>query len=678
MAKEEKSSSFLADLNPEQRLAVEHGHEPLLIIAGAGTGKTKTLVHRVAQLIDRGVAPSRILLMTFTRRAAAEMVSRVEALLRNTKRSQAGIAREVWGGTFHAIATRLLRQYGPDIGLESDFIIHDRADSEDYLDVLRSEMGFDRSHSRFPKKGTCLAIYSNRVNSQLPLEKVIEEHFPWCGAFTDSLQDLFQKYVDSKDASGVLDYDDLLLFFRGLLANDSGDLIRNRFDCLLVDEYQDSNRIQAEIVQLLKPEGMGLTAVGDDAQSIYSFRAATIRNILDFPQQFPGTEVIKLERNYRSTQPILIATNRVIAAAQVRHRKELWSNRADGALPKLMCCYDESDQARYVADRVLEHRESGIALKKQAVLFRASHHALVLESELASRNIPYVKYGGLKFLEAAHIKDMMALLRLAENPRDPISGIRVLQLLPGIGPRTARNLLDQLGPVEAPFEPWKSLSVPGERRTVWKNLLKLLTFLRSEPAPPLAAQVHAIREFYDPILEQKYDSSGSRRQDLEQMEVVATRFESRQSLLSELTLDPPNSTEDLAANPLLDEDYLILSTIHSAKGLEWDSVFVIHAADGNIPSDMAVTNDEQIEEERRLLYVALTRARDWLYVCYPQRYYQGQGPKASRYGFAQVSRFLQGDIGQSFIQGTPTLQIDGHELTGVDRSSRRRSIRANW
>jgi DNA helicase-2/ATP-dependent DNA helicase PcrA len=336
------------------------------------------------------------------------------------------------------------------------------------------------------------------------------------------------------------------------------------------------------------------------------------------------------------------------------------------------------EQSKFVADRVLEHREAGVALKKQAVLFRASHHALALETELASRKIPYVKYGGLKFLEAAHIKDLLSILRLAENPRDVISGLRALQMLPGVGPRNARRLLDNLGPASAPFEPWKKQTVPAEAKKQWKGFLQLLAFLRGVPAPELPAQIHAVREYYAPCVERMYDSSQSRLQDLEQIEAIAARYGTRATMLAEMTLDPPNSTADLAADPLLDEDYLILSTIHSAKGLEWETVFVIHAADGNIPSDMAVKNDDQVEEERRLLYVALTRARNWLYVCYPQRYYQGYGNRSNRHGYAQVSRFLQGAPGRAFSHRTPgTSKIArGHPAGGAEQATKRRSIRS--
>jgi len=431
---------ILEGLNEAQQQAVRHGDSPLLIVAGAGTGKTKTLVHRVAHLIARGTPPQRILLLTFTRRAADQMLRRVDTLLRQTQAGAGRIAsgQPVWGGTFHATAARLLRLHGPLIGLEPSFTIHDRGDSEDLLDVVRTELKLDKSDKRFPKKQTCLAIYSHVVNARLPLEEVLANNYPWCVDYAEPLKQLFQAYVDLKERSTVLDYDDLLLFWRGMLADEqAGRRVRERFDCVLVDEYQDTNRLQAEILKLLRPDGVGLSAVGDDAQAIYSFRAATVRNILDFPQDFPGAQIVKLEQNYRSTNLILEATNAVIAAARERHAKTLWSTRTGGQKPLLVTCDDEGEQADFLVRRILEHREAGIDLRKQAVLFRASHHSILLEGELLRHNIPFVKYGGLKFMEAAHVKDLLAFLRLAENPRDVVAGQRVLTLLPGIGPRTS-------------------------------------------------------------------------------------------------------------------------------------------------------------------------------------------------------------------------------------------------
>jgi DNA helicase-2/ATP-dependent DNA helicase PcrA len=678
------AGSLLADLNPQQREAATHGAGPLLIVAGAGTGKTKTLVHRVAHAIRQGCEPRRILLLTFTRRAAAEMLRRVEALARRERGGRArgaGDPRQIWGGTFHAVATRLLRIEGKRIGLDPGFTIQDRSDSEDLLDVARTDLGLARTDKRFPKKGTCLDIYSHLVNSRRPLAEVLGESFPWCEEYAGPLKKLFAAYTDRKERASVLDYDDLLLFWHGMLADGAaGDRVRERFDMVLVDEYQDTNLLQAEILRLLRPDGTGLTAVGDDAQSIYSFRAATVRNILDFPRQFAGTTVVVLEQNYRSVQPILAATNSVISQARERFTKDLWSQRKGGERPILVTCQDEDEQAEFVARSILERREAGADLKRQAVLFRASHHSMVLEAELSRRKVPFVKYGGLKFVETAHVKDLLSFLRLAENPRDLVAGTRILTLLPGIGPKIARRLMDLLLDENGNFEAWQVAAVPAASASAWQDLMRLLRRLAAVPAPKLAAQVHLVRTYYGPLLEDKYDRAEPRLRDLEQLEHVAGRFPDRRTMLAEMTLDPPVTTQDLAADPLLDEDYLILSTIHSAKGLEWDDVYVIHAADGNIPSDMATRSPEQIEEERRLFYVALTRARDRLCVCFPQRYYHAyRGPRMDQYGFAQLTRFLPRGVRKHFDERLavtpPAADEDGEQGPPASRRIRG-SVRA--
>jgi len=636
---------LLAGLNPRQREAATHDDSPLLIVAGAGTGKTATLVHRVAWLIAGGVDPGRILLLTFTRRAAAEMLRRAENLLRRLGRP--GTTR-VWGGTYHAIATRLLHRYGKAVGLPPRFTVHDRSDSEDLLNVVRTDLNLAKTDKRFPKKGTCMAIYSRCVNAREKLDLVLRHHFPWCQDWHDELKQLFDGYIDRKESAGVLDYDDLLLFWHALLEDEkTGDAIRKLFDCVLVDEYQDTNTLQAEILYGLSPEGNGLTVVGDDAQSIYAFRAATVRNILDFPKHYKNTTIVTLEQNYRSTQPILEATNGVIGLAKERYAKNLWSERADGERPWLVNCEDDTDQAEYVIRKILEHREAGVDLRRQAVLFRASHHSIVLEAELARAKIPFHKYGGLKFVEAAHVKDLMAFLRLAENPRDMVSGSRLLPLLPGIGPGKARQLMDTLLAAGGSFDVWVEWRPPAAAAKIWPKFVKLLTDL-TDTKDDLPTQIGRVRKFYTPLLEAKYDHVEPRLRDLEQLELIASRYRSRSRMLLELTLDPPSSTQDLAGPPVLDDDYLVLSTIHSAKGLEWDAVYVIHAADGNIPSDMATKNPAEIEEERRLFYVALTRAKNWLYVCYPLRYYWPG--RSDHHTFAQRTRFLPDKLLKCFEQ----------------------------
>ena len=646
---------LLSDLNDQQKVAASHGQSPLLIVAGAGTGKTTTLTHRVAWLIHNGTDPRRILLLTFTRRSAAEMLSRVSNCLQRQQRqmgesglkASGALANSIWGGTFHAMASRLLRQHGKLIGLQPDFTVLDRSDSEDLLDVVRAELKLSTDRRRFPLKQTCLGIYSRCINSRAKLQVVLEEVFPWCIDFEEELKQLFKGYVERKDRLNCLDYDDLLLFWNALVSDDSGaQAIRRQFDCVLVDEYQDTNLLQSEILQHLCPDGTGLTVVGDDAQSIYSFRAATVRNILDFPKQFPGTTTVLLEQNYRSTQPVLDAANTVIAEAKERHHKQLWTARSSGVRPQVVSCRDEDEQSDFVIREILHHRDKGIALKNQAVLFRASHHSLNLELLLAEQNIPFHKYGGLKFTEAAHIKDFLAFLRLAENPFDMVSALRILMLLPGIGRKRAMDLTDGLYEAEGDFEKWASWSTPSATKEVWPQFVGLLKHLANlktgrKGESSVSAELDAVRAFFAPIVEEKYPNARERLLDLQQVVHISARYPNRTEFLTAITLDPPSSTQDLAADPVLDEDYLVLSTIHSAKGLEWDSVFVLHASDGNIPSEMSTKDELQIEEERRLFYVALSRAKDHLYVCHPQRSYRSErGRFRDDYSFSQLTRFL--------------------------------------
>src|SRR6267154_2497881 len=483
------SVAYLESLNREQRRAVEHGVReksaapsmPLLVIAGAGSGKTNTLAHRVAHLIVNGADPRRILLMTFSRRAAAEMTRRVERIARMVMGNSAGLVSGAltWAGTFHGIGARLLREYADQVGLDPAFTIHDREDSADLMNVVRHGLGFSATESRFPTKATCLAIYSRCINAELALEEVLGTTFPWCSAWEAELKELFAAYVKTKQRQNVLDYDDLLLYWAHTISDPGlADDIGGRFDHVLVDEYQDTNRLQAAIILALKPGGQGLTVVGDDAQSIYSFRAATVRNILDFPAQFsPPAEIITLERNYRSTQAILAAANGVIGLGRERFTKNLWTDRNSTARPKLVSVHDEADQARYIADCVLENRESGSALKQQAVLFRTSHHCGPLEIELTRRDIPFVKFGGLKFLDAAHIRDVLALLRFFENPRDGIAGFRVMQLIPGIGPASARGVLDHMMGAADPIGALLNAPPPPRAADDWQAFVEAISNL---------------------------------------------------------------------------------------------------------------------------------------------------------------------------------------------------------
>jgi DNA helicase II / ATP-dependent DNA helicase PcrA len=643
------NATYLDTLNPEQRRAVEHGvgpdgtiGGPLLVIAGAGSGKTNTLAHRVAHLIVNGADPRRVLLMTFSRRAAAEMTGRVERIARRVLGDKAGVMTDAlaWAGTFHGIGARLLREYSDSIGLDPAFTIHDREDSADLMNLVRHDLGFSRTESRFPTKGTCLAIYSRCVNAETPIDQVLGQFFPWCAGWAGELKQLFAAYVETKQQQNVLDYDDLLLYWTQMVSDAAlADEIGGRFDHVMVDEYQDTNRLQSSILLALKPTGRGLTVVGDDAQSIYSFRAATVRNILDFPAQFnPKAVIVTLDRNYRSTQPLLSAANGVIAQAKERFTKNLWTDRTATRLPQLTAVRDEADQARYIVEQVLANREEGALLKHQAVLFRTSSHSGPLEIELTRRNIPFVKFGGLKFLDAAHVKDMLALLRFVENPRDRVAGFRILHLLPGVGPASAQRVLDHMAEAADPIAALCHLPTPPRTGDDWRSFVETIGNLRHSEWP---VDIERARLWYEPHLDRIHEDSEIRRADLIQLEQIAAGYASRERFLTELILDPPGATSDQAGVPLLDEDYLILSTIHSAKGQEWKSVYVLNVVDGCMPSDLGAGTSAELEEERRLLYVAMTRAKDDLHLIVPQRFFvHGQKAKGDRHMYASRTRFI--------------------------------------
>ncbi|SMG15519.1 ATP-dependent helicase [Paraburkholderia susongensis] len=664
------TAAWLAKLNDAQREAVEYGADTpnappgaLLVIAGAGSGKTNTLAHRVANLVVKGADPHRILLLTFSRRAALEMtrrVTRITAAAATTAGAGAALAQGLtWSGTFHSVGARLLREYAELIGLAPAFTINDREDSSDLMNLVRHELGLSAKERRFPAKSTCFAIYSRVVNTDASLGQVLESAFPWCREWEDDLRRLFAAYVDAKQNQSVLDYDDLLLYWSHMAAEPAiaADLSA-RFDHVLVDEYQDTNRLQASILFALKPDGRGLTVVGDDAQSIYSFRGATVRNILDFPGQFdPPARQVTLERNYRSTAPILAASNAVIELASERYTKNLWTDKASAQRPRLVTVADEAAQARYVVEQVLEAREQGMKLKSQAVLFRAAHHSAALEIELTRRNIPFVKFGGLKFLDSVHVKDVLAVLRWAENPRDRVAGFRVTQLLPGVGPATAAKLLDEIaaraGTGTGAGDPaamattaggalaaLAGFSPPARAQEDWHPFVKLMSSVYGRQTP-WPAEFEMVRRWYEPHLERNHEDAAIRHADVLQMESIAGTYPSRERFLTELTLDPPDATSDESGVPLLDEDYLILSTIHSAKGQEWRNVFVLNGVDGCIPSDLGTGSDEEIDEERRLLYVAMTRAKEDLHIVVPQRFYvHNQTHLGDRHVWASRTRFI--------------------------------------
>jgi DNA helicase II / ATP-dependent DNA helicase PcrA len=685
------SASHHTTLNPAQRAAVTFGVSaegrlepgpPLLVIAGAGSGKTNTLAHRVAHLILHGADPRRILLLTFTRRAAEAMIRRAEQICEQVRNGAVPYGASLWSGTFHAIGARLLRLYAEQIGLDPAFTVLDRSDAADLIDLVRDEQGLSQKDRRFPRKATCLAIYSYAVNAQQHLDVVLRKAFPWCSDWEIELKGLFAGYVEAKQRQSVLDYDDLLLYWEQLMALPAlAADVAARFDYVLVDEYQDTNALQASILLKMKPDGRGVTVVGDDAQAIFGFRAASVRNILDFPKSFdPPAAIATLEQNYRSTQPILAAANAVIGLAKERFTKNLFSERPSRQKPVLVAVRDEISQVDYVASQILACREAGVPLRQQAVLFRTSHHSGPLEVELARRNIPFVKYGGLKFLEAAHIKDVLAILRWAENPRDRVAAYRSLQLLPGIGPATARKALLLLDASRQDFAALADFAAPAPAAELWPALVRLMRDLAKNPV--WQGQLGRVRALYDPLLAALYEFPWARQADLDQLEQIAASHPSRERFLCNLTLDPPQATGDQAGPPHRDEDYLILSTIHSAKGQEWQAVYILNVVDGCIPSDMATDTVAEIEEERRLLYVAMTRAKDALHLIHPQRFYShGQSRHGDRYVHAARTRFIPDALLDRFEMQrhglTPPWQAEAAKaaLEPVDIGAR---LRAMW
>jgi len=668
------TTEAFARLNAAQREAATFGEpapgrgvraSPLLVIAGAGTGKTSTLAHRVAHLLLAGVAPERLLLLTFSRRAAIEMTRRAQQVVVEALQSARGAAapahlRLQWSGTFHAIGNRLIREYASRLGLDPSFSVLDRADAADLMDVVRHRLGLSQTGQRFPRKDTCLGIYSHRINTQQPLRHTLDTAYPWCLDWEEALTGLYRAYVEEKLAQQALDYDDLLLYWQVMMRDDAlATEIGARFDHVLVDEYQDTNALQAEILLRLKPTGEGVTVVGDDAQAIYSFRGATVENILEFPERFsPPAHVVVLEENYRSTQPVLDAANALMADGGRQFRKFLRGTRGGGVKPRYVTVQDDQAQAGYVIERVLECRERGVDLKRQAVLFRNADHSDVLELELMRRNIPYVKYGGLKFLEAAHVKDLLSVLRWADNPRNRIAAFRVLQLLPGMGPANTQRACEAF---EAAGYRWSALAthpVPPAVREHWPAFAALMMALGDSTG--WEGQVTRVRAWYEPQLERLYEAAQARRGDLEQLERLAVQYPTREAFVTELTLDPPQASGDLAGDPLLDEDYLVLSTVHSAKGQEWEAVHVLNVTDGSFPSEFAAGRPELLEEERRLLYVAMTRAKQELHLIAPVRFYVTQQSRTGdRYVHGTRSRFLTEGVLARFERAAWPAQPEG-------------------
>ncbi|HET9388994.1 MAG TPA: ATP-dependent helicase [Steroidobacteraceae bacterium] len=652
------TTSHLEKLNGPQRKAVTFGEAlpenkgfksgPVLIVAGAGTGKTDTLAHRVAHLVINGVDPARILMLTFTRRAATEMRRRAHEIAKKALNdalggvSQTITQRLSWAGTFHAIGNRLLRHYARHLKLDPQFTVVDRADSADMLDGLRQELGYAAKEQRFPRKETCLQIYSYRINTQRTLKDSLAQQYPWCVQWEAELTRLFRAYVEQKQRASILDYDDLLLYWHIMMSEPRlAQHVSAHFDHILVDEYQDTNKLQAEILQALRPDGSGVAVVGDDAQAIYSFRAAAVENILGFPERFkPRAEVITLAQNYRSTQEVLDVSNALMAEGPRQYRKHLLSIRGNGARARLVTVDELQTQAEYVCSEVLRRRESNVPLRRQAVLFRSSSHSDILEIELGKRKIPFTKYGGLKFLEAGHIKDILGVLRWADNPRNTLAAFRIIQILPGMGPANARKAIDHLQAGAHSLQSLRAFTPPPAATSGFQKLLDLLAAL-AEPQRQWQGQVNLVREWYRPHLERLYEHFHTRIGDLDQLELLAGQYPSRERFLTELTLDPPNATSDLAGHPVLDEDYLTLSTIHSAKGMEWDTVYVLNVVDGSFPSEFATGRPEMIDEERRLLYVALTRAQNDLLLVAPLKFHlTNQSRQGDAHVYGGRSRFL--------------------------------------
>jgi DNA helicase-2/ATP-dependent DNA helicase PcrA len=623
---------YRKELNDAQFEAATAMDGPVLVIAGAGTGKTRTLVYRVARLIDVGVDPRTILLLTFTRRAAEEMLRRASLLIDNR-------CDKVAGGTFHSFANTVLRHYGKKIELMPSFTIMDRSDSEDVVQLLRAELGLNAKEKRFPRKQTVAEIYSMALNKQWTIPDLIERDYPHLYEYLEDLLRLYERYVDYKKTRGLVDYDDLLIKLKELLGADEE--VRRRlsetYRYIMVDEYQDTNRLQADIVRLLAATHDNVMVVGDDAQSIYSFRGANFRNIMDFPKDFPGARLISLEENYRSTQPILNLTNEIIRRASEKYEKTLFTSREEGDPPLLVQAESEQMQSRFVCQKILELREEGVPLWDIAVLFRSSFHSFDLEIELTRHNIPFVKRGGFQFMETAHIKDVLAHLRILANPQDAISWGRVLSLLEGVGSQMSQKIIRWISDGANPRERLRSFDAKGKVAHGLRTLAQVLEVSAEAERP--AENTQYLMQYYVPILKRQHPEDYPKRlRDLEHFQGMTERYRSLERLLTDMALEPPTDSVDdvLAVDP--DEGPLVLSTIHSAKGLEWHSVFIIWALEGRFPSYYNINTAEELEEERRLLYVAATRAKENLFVTYPIKIFdRGMGTVLSR-----PSQFLEG------------------------------------
>jgi DNA helicase-2/ATP-dependent DNA helicase PcrA len=623
------SIDYAAALNAQQLAAVTAGEGPSLVIAGAGSGKTRTLVYRVAYLIDSGVDPSQILLLTFTRKSAQEMLERAGELI-------GARSERVRGGTFHSVANMLLRRYGRSIDLEPNFTILDRGDAEDLIALVRAQLGLNEKDKRFPRKATIAEMFSKSENTLRPLDEIVVEEFNHFADHLDALGQLQRGYQASKRQRQLVDYDDLLVLLRRLLMEDEAvrRSISSLYRYILVDEYQDTNRLQADVIRHLASIHQNVMVVGDDAQSIYAFRGATFKNIMEFPSLFPGTTIYKLEENYRSTQPILNLANTVIEEAREKYTKHLFTRKLDGPLPVLVEAAGENAQSRFIAQKILELREEGVPLSEMAVLFRSSFHSFDLEIELSRHGLPFIKRGGVKFIETAHVKDLLAHLRVVANPLDTVSWHRALMLVEGVGPKKAQEVMATLVKSNNPYQALRE--TPGRSGKGLRDLALTLESLAGAGDLRPAEQVNHVYEYYLPILKAQYDDYPKRTRDLDHLQTIAEGYQGVEMFLSDLALEPPDGSATGVEVPDRDDERLVLSTIHSAKGLEWQCVFVIWIVDGRFPSVYSFIADEELEEERRLFYVAVTRAKRHLFLTYPINVFD----KGSGMLLSKPSRFL--------------------------------------
>ena len=637
-------------LNAAQYEAVTTLQGPLLVIAGAGSGKTRTLTYRVARLVEEGVPPGSILLLTFTRKASMEMLRRAAALLDQR-------CEKVAGGTFHSFGNLILKRYAQKLGFESGFNILDRADAEDVINLLRARLKLNVKERRFARKRTIANIYSKAVNKVVSIDKLILEDYPHFAKDAPGLLRLYEAYQAYKKNHALMDYDDLLVGMKTLLEDhqDVGETLSQIYRYIMVDEYQDTNKIQADIVRLLAATHNNVMAVGDDSQSIYAFRGANFGNIMDFPKVFPGTKFIKLEENYRSTQPILNLSNVIIDRAREKYTKVLFTRKKDGVPPALVAADDEHGQSQFVVQRILELREEGVPLGDIAVLFRSSYHAFDLEIELGRRNIPFVKVGGFKFMETAHIKDLLAHMRILANPQDSVSWHRVLLLLESIGPKAADEIFQGVVSSGRGVAGLVAIEPRPRYAKAFERFRQALEGLEAERLAVAEVGTRLV-EYYQPVLERKFDDYPKRAKDLEHLVMIMERYNGLKEFLSDMALEPPSASIDDVLAPDYDDEQLVLSTIHSAKGLEWHSVFVIWALEGRFPAMYAVRSDEEMEEELRLMYVAATRAKENLYFSYPINIYdRGVGMVLSR-----PSRFIEG-IDEDILEPWSLVTHEGDE-----------------